>query len=63
MAQAASQASRYYLSFLDTFRQPSGPGGRLPTSERLPDPDNERYVLLAAFSLGRVLHKSAGAAA
>jgi len=54
VSAAGREAVRYYRHFLDTFRNPRGPGGELP--DRV-DADSERYFLLASFSLGRVLHK------
>uniref|UniRef100_A0A7R9YQ70 KIF-binding protein n=1 Tax=Chlamydomonas euryale TaxID=1486919 RepID=A0A7R9YQ70_9CHLO len=50
---ARLDAVRYYTYFIDTFREPFGPGGKLP--DRIEDEANERYFLLASFSLGRLM--------
>eukprot|EP00955_Chlamydomonas_euryale_P115649 366366-Chlamydomonas_euryale.AAC.32 len=75
---ARLDAVRYYTYFIDTFREPFGPGGKLPdriedelqllhapaavTNAQVHDDGwparnraNERYFLLASFSLGRLM--------
>jgi hypothetical protein len=50
---ARVDAVNFYTYFLDTFREPCGPGGTMP--DRITDEANERYYLLSSFALGRLM--------
>jgi len=54
IAEGATAATHSYTRFLNSFRKDDT--GQMP--DRI-DADNEHFFLMAAFNLGRVLHRSA----
>lgn len=53
IAATRLEAIKYYQDFINTFRSPMQADGALP--DRVDDAANERFFLMASFSLGRVM--------
>ena len=53
IAATRLDAIKYYQDFINTFRSPMQADGALP--DRVDDAANERFFLMASFSLGRVM--------